>query len=105
MANGRKIVLALPAAIAVAGATGLATQSDPRIQRVEATVLNLSLGDNDAPLHLNLPQLMAACDVPGLRIAVVDRFQIAWAKGYGVIAAGSSVPVAITGKRRDTHSI
>jgi CubicO group peptidase (beta-lactamase class C family) len=93
MTNGRKIVFALLAAIVAGGGTGSATQSDPRIRRVEATVLDLSLSDNDAPLHLNLAQLMAAYDVPGLSIAVIDHFRIAWAKGYGVSAAGSNVPV------------
>jgi CubicO group peptidase (beta-lactamase class C family) len=92
MANGRKMVFTLLGAIAVAGGTGFASQGDPRIQRVEATVLDLSLGD-DAPLRLNLAQLMAAYDVSGLSIAVIDDFQIAWAKGYGVVAANSNVAV------------
>jgi CubicO group peptidase (beta-lactamase class C family) len=31
--------------------------------------------------------------VPGISVAVVDNFKIAWAKGYGVAEAGSSTPV------------
>jgi len=71
-------------------------RTDQRLQRVEASVVDVSLGDQDAPLRLNLAQLMAAFDVPGLSVAVVSDFQIVTAKGYGVIAAGSNAPVGTT---------
>jgi len=32
--------------------------------------------------------------VPGLSIAVIENYKIAWAKEYGVIETGSSTPVS-----------
>jgi hypothetical protein len=34
--------------------------------------------------------------VPGLSVAVIHHYQIAWAKGYGVIEGGSATPVTPT---------
>ena len=36
---------------------------------------------------------MKAYNVPGISVAVIDNYQIVWAKGFGVIGAGSSAPV------------
>jgi CubicO group peptidase (beta-lactamase class C family) len=36
---------------------------------------------------------MEIYNVPGLSIAVMDNFEIAWAKGYGVTEAGGDTPV------------
>ncbi|MCK7541441.1 MAG: beta-lactamase family protein [Marinilabiliales bacterium] len=36
---------------------------------------------------------MAALKVPGVSVAVIDGDKIAWAKGYGVLEAGSPAPV------------
>jgi CubicO group peptidase (beta-lactamase class C family) len=37
---------------------------------------------------LNLDELMAENQVPGISVAVIDNFKIAWAKGYGVTETG-----------------
>ena len=66
---------------------------ESRIHRVEATVVDLPMGENQAPLRLDLPQLMKLYNVPGLSIAVIDNYKIVWAKGYGVRETGSSTPV------------
>jgi CubicO group peptidase (beta-lactamase class C family) len=63
-----------------------------RIQRVENN-LSIPLGQNQQPLRLNLQKLMELYNVPGLSVAVVDHYKIAWAKGYGVTAPGSSTHV------------
>src|SRR5689334_4345071 len=65
------------------------TDLDARIQRVEKGAPPIDLGASEPPLHLTLEQLMDAFKVPGLSLAVIDNFKIAWAKGYGVTAAGS----------------
>jgi CubicO group peptidase (beta-lactamase class C family) len=66
-----------------------------RIQRVENGIPPIPFSDTEPPLHLTLEQLMQIYKVPGLSVAVVDNFQIAWAKGYGVTEPGSHNPVSI----------
>src|ERR1700674_1950700 len=66
---------------------------EARIQRITATVLEIPMGGKEPPLHLNVAQLMKAYNVPGLSVAVIDNYQIVWAKGFGVIGTGSSTPV------------
>ncbi len=68
-------------------------EQETRIQRVAATVVDLPMGENQAPLRMDLLQLMKLYNVPGLSIAVIDDYKIVWAKGYGVIETGSSTPV------------
>lgn len=64
-----------------------------RIERIEANVVDLPMGDKEPPLRLDLAKLMEVYKVPGLSVAVIDNFKIVWAKGYGVLEAGSSKPV------------
>ncbi len=64
-----------------------------RIQRVENGLPPISLGRNKSVLQLTLRRLMELYRVPGLSIAVIDNFEIVWAKGYGVTEAGTSNPV------------
>src|SRR5260370_14980434 len=52
------------------------------------------MGENQAPLRMDLSQLMKLYNVPGLSIAVIENYKIAWAKEYGVIETGSSTPVS-----------
>lgn len=64
-----------------------------RIQRVENGLAPVPLGENEPPLQLNLEQLMKLYKVPGLSLAVIENYKIAWAKGYGVTEAGTATPV------------
>jgi CubicO group peptidase (beta-lactamase class C family) len=66
-----------------------------RIQRVENGIPPIPFSDTEPPLQLSLEQLMQIYKVPGLSVAVVDNFKIAWAKGYGVTDAGAHDPVTI----------
>jgi CubicO group peptidase (beta-lactamase class C family) len=66
-----------------------------RIQHVENGIPPISLGENEPPLQLSLTELMKIYKVPGLSIAVIDNFKIAWAKGYGDTEAGSNTPVTV----------
>jgi CubicO group peptidase (beta-lactamase class C family) len=76
-----------------AGSASVSGAQEARVQRIEALVLDLSMGEKEPPLRLNLVQLMQAYNVPGLSLAVIDHYKIAWAKGYGVIGTGSTAPV------------
>ena len=77
-----------------AGSASASGAQEARIQRIEALVLDISMGEKEPPLRLNLAQLMEAYNVPGLSVAVIDNYKIAWAKGYGVIGPGSTTPVS-----------
>lgn len=72
--------------------TKAANQED-HIRKIEATALNLSQSPNEPPVQKNLQELMELYKVPGLSIAVIDDYQIIWAKAYGVTDAGSHTPV------------
>jgi CubicO group peptidase (beta-lactamase class C family) len=79
-----------------------ASQSKPaadqqaRIQKLEDTAVDVVLGPNEPPLQLSLPKLMELYKIPALSIAVIDDYQIVWAKAYGVTDAGSNKPVTTT---------
>ena len=42
---------------------------------------------------LDLPELMRRHHVPGMSVAVIEDFKIAWTKGYGVSEPDGIVPV------------
>ncbi len=66
-----------------------------RIQRVENGIASIPLGGDEPPIPVNVEKLMELYKVPGLSLAVIDNFKIAWAKGYGVTEAGSTSPVTL----------
>jgi CubicO group peptidase (beta-lactamase class C family) len=66
---------------------------ETRVRRVETAVVDLPMGEGQAPLRMDLLQSMKLYNVPGLSIAVIDDYKMVWAKGYGVIETGSSTPV------------
>src|SRR5271167_373772 len=66
---------------------------EERIRRVENGIPPIPLGPDQPPLQFTLLQLMDVLKVPGLSVAVVDGFKIAWAKPYGVTEAGTTNPV------------
>jgi CubicO group peptidase (beta-lactamase class C family) len=76
-----------------AGSAQTRVGDNARIQRVEANAVEISMGENEPPLRLSLQRLLEVYKVPGLSVAVIDNFQIVWAKGYGVLEAGSRKPV------------
>ena len=70
-----------------------AGQNAERIARVEAG-LQLSRAIKGRPVpQMRLDERMRHYKVPGVSIAVIDSFRIAWARGYGVSEMGGSSPV------------
>jgi CubicO group peptidase (beta-lactamase class C family) len=57
-----------------------------RIGRVEAGIPAVTQGERT--LQLSLDQWMQALAVPGVSIAVIDDYRIAWTKSYGVTTPG-----------------
>jgi len=93
-----RVFSVLTLAFSICAVLPLGAQSSPdtqeaRIHRVEATVVDMPMGGSKPPLRLELLKLMQVYKVPGLSIAVIDNFQIVWAKAYGVIEAGSNTAV------------
>ena len=76
-----------------AGSNG--SDNAARIQRVENGIPPIPLSGNAPPMQLNIEKLMQLYKVPGLSVAVVDNFKIAWAKGYGVTEADGHTPVSV----------
>lgn len=64
-----------------------------KLQRIEATAAEVPVAAKEKPLRLSLADLMKAYTVPGMSIAVIDKYEIVEAKGYGVIEVGSKKPV------------
>ena len=69
---------------------------DERIRRIEANVASIPMAEGQPPLQLNLQQMMETLKVPGVSVAVIDNFKIAWTKTYGVAETGTSKPVTPT---------
>ncbi len=65
----------------------------PTLQRIEATAAEVPLAAREKPLRVSLVDLMKAYNVPGMSIAVIEKYKIVEAKGYGVIEVGSNTPV------------
>jgi CubicO group peptidase (beta-lactamase class C family) len=73
-----------------------ATDTAERIQRIEKAAAVVPQAEGKPPIMLSLAELMEKFKVSALSIAVIDNFQIVWAKGYGVVAPDSKSPVTTT---------
>jgi CubicO group peptidase (beta-lactamase class C family) len=71
-----------------------ATALEQRIQRVEKGLLPMTeAGEIQWDQSATLAERMAHYGVPGVGVAVINDYQIEWAKGHGVLEAGGSEPV------------
>lgn len=88
----RLILIALMVIILLASC-GQAFESSPekRIENIEQGLLR-SLGDPPWK-SMALQARMAYYNVPGVSIALIDNYEIEWAKGYGVLEAGGNQSV------------
>lgn len=64
-----------------------------REARVENGIASISLGKNKTPVTLDLAGLMKLCNDPGLSVAVIEGYRIAWAKAYGTTELGGKTRV------------
>ncbi|MFC2163828.1 serine hydrolase [Acidobacteriota bacterium] len=64
-----------------------------RIKAVETGLLKAVVFKGEDPERMELSERMQFYRVPGLSIAIIDKYEIEWAKGYGVVRAGSENPV------------
>jgi CubicO group peptidase (beta-lactamase class C family) len=69
-----------------------AAAPEERIARIEKGLDPVRLGQEEK--RLDLPLLMKLYKDPGLSVAVVDGFKVAWAKAYGTTELGGTTPVS-----------
>jgi CubicO group peptidase (beta-lactamase class C family) len=97
LARTRKMILLLIASVLCTSSQAWSQSKPPdqqaQIQKLEDIAVDVSLGPNEPPLQLSLQKLMELYKIPAFSIAVIDNYQIAWAKAYGVTDAGSNKPV------------
>src|SRR5579864_173080 len=54
----------------------------------DTVLVKLQTDPNDPPIELTVKQFMEKYRIPGLSIAVIDNYRVAWAKGFSVTAPG-----------------
>jgi len=64
-----------------------------RIRRIDRGVPPVHVGTHHRSVDLTIEKLMQLYRVPGLSIALIDNFKVAWATGYGVTEASGKTPV------------
>lgn len=76
---------------------GYAAQLDlsvqSRIARIEQGMLQEKAATDGAFKGMRLTERMAALKVPGISIAVINRGEIEWARGYGLANVAEGIPV------------
>ena len=68
-------------------------EREERIRRIENSSIPSPVGPGQTPVILNLRKLMEVYKVPGISVAIIDGFEIAWAKGFGLTETGGNNPV------------
>lgn len=89
----RLVIIPAASCLLSVGVSAGGPKESARLQRVEATAVELPGKSGAAPLRLSLAELMKTYNVPGLSLAVIENFKVVDVKAYGVIAPGSSTPV------------
>jgi CubicO group peptidase (beta-lactamase class C family) len=94
-ATGALAILALGSCAAGCGPgrsqQGAGAPPEERIARVEKGIEPLRVGQQET--RLDLAQLMKLFNDPGLSVAVVDNYEIAWVRAYGSTELGGTTPV------------
>jgi len=88
-----KLALTIAVSILIVPFAARPEDAAPRIHRIEAAAVDMPLAENEPATRLSLEQLMTLYKVPALSIAVIDHFEIVWAKAYGTVELGSPAPV------------
>jgi CubicO group peptidase (beta-lactamase class C family)/peroxiredoxin len=87
----RRILIVFAAAAAAAAFAFGLTDTAARIARVENGLLPVVPVKGDR--GMNILERLKFYNVPGVSVAVISDYQVAWAKGYGVMDAGTRAPV------------
>ena len=94
--NRNHLILAVLLSMLAVPLWGWAQPADElaqKIQAVEAGLIPLGAVHGAGAPPMSLIDRMARYKVPGVSVAVINNFEIEWARGYGVMEAGSDAPV------------
>lgn len=72
------------------------TEVEQRIQRIQNNLLPPVLVEGESPAQTKLADRMAALNIPGVSIAVINDGKIEWARGFGVTRIGGPPVTAET---------
>ena len=78
---------------AAAPATDAAKSTNRGGLTPDTLLVKLEVEPNQPPIELTLKQFMQKYSIPGLNVAIIDNYKVAWAGGFGVTAPGSTDPV------------
>jgi len=70
-----------------------ADATELRIERIGKSIEPVAVKKGEPPVQLDIEKLMKLYNVPGLSVAVIEDYKIAWVKSYGVTEPGGRVPV------------
>ena len=76
-----------------APATDAAKSADHGGLTPDTLLVKLQAEPNQPPIELTLKQFMQKYNIPGLSVAIIDNYKVAWAGGFGVTAPGGTEPV------------
>lgn len=65
------------------------THQDPRVVAFETGLIDRMKRGQDNPKRWTIEQRLAAHDVPGVAVAIIDNNQVVWSAGYGTKLAGT----------------
>jgi CubicO group peptidase (beta-lactamase class C family) len=71
--------------------SNLGGQFAQRVARIEKGIEPVRVGQDE--IRLDLARLMKLYNAPGLSVAVIDGYRIAWAKAYGTTESDGTTPV------------
>jgi CubicO group peptidase (beta-lactamase class C family) len=59
----------------------------------DTLLVKLEADPNQPPIELTIKQFMQKYNIPGLSVAIIDNYKIAWAGAFGVTTPGGTEPV------------
>src|SRR5260370_12753714 len=90
------VVILRTCTLSGAHAAAQATSAQPSRELTPSTVVvNLPMGQNQAPLEMTLQQLMDVFKVPRLSVAVLDNYNVLLANGLAVTYPSRHTPLPI----------
>ena len=70
-----------------------ADTTELRIERIGKGIDPVAVNKGEPPVQLDIEKLMKLYNVPGLSVAVIEDYKIAWVKSYGATEPGGTAPV------------
>jgi len=82
---------ATPSSLASGAKSSASTEA--RIARIARGIEPIESVKGEPPVSLDIEKLMKLYNVPGLSVALIEDYEIAWTQSYGVTEPGGTTPV------------